>query len=36
MSPFIKNKAGQTPRELAEKKDIAKYHRVIKTLRNYE
>jgi len=36
MSTFIKNKAGLTPRELAESKDKAKYHRVIKNLKKYE
>ena len=36
MSVFIKNNAGKTPRELAEHKDKAKYHRVIKNLKNYE
>ena len=36
MSTFIRNKAGQTPRELAENKDKAKYHRVIKNLKKYE
>ena len=36
VSAFVKNTVGQTPRQLAEAKDIAKYHRVIKNLRKYE
>ena len=36
VSAFTHNKAGQTPRQLAEHKDIAKFHRVIKNLKNYE
>ena len=36
MSVFTKNSKDQTPRELAEQKDKGKYHRVIKTLKNYE
>ena len=36
LSAFTKNKAEQTPRELAEHNDRAKFHRVIKNLKNYE
>ncbi len=36
VSVFAKNKAQQTPRELAEYQDRAKFHRVIKNLKNYE
>jgi ankyrin repeat protein len=36
MSVFIQNKKGQTPRQLAEQTDVAKFHRVIKTLKKYE
>ncbi len=36
ISPLIKNKEGLNPRELAEKTDKAKFHRVIRNLSNYE
>ncbi len=36
MSAFSKNKEGLSPRELAEKEDKKKFHRVIKHLKNYE
>jgi len=36
MTPFMKNNEALTPRALAEKLGKQKFHRVIKTLKNYE